>query len=147
MECRSRRCLAVKKVCCRLEVSERRACKALTQARSTQRYRIGQPVASNVFTLTSDNGKVFAKHQEIAFALQADFYFSHPYSAWQRGFKENTNGLVRQYFPKKHDIATITDKDVLMVMNKFNNRLRKCLGFKTPNEVFFGIKPTVVLVT
>ena len=114
-------------------------------SRSVQ--RLLEPIASKVFTLTSDNGKEFAKHQEIASALQADFYFTHPYSAWQRGLNENTNGLVRQYFPKKHDFATITDKDVLMTMNKLNNRPRKCLGFKTPNEVFFGIKPTVALVT
>jgi len=109
--------------------------------------RLLEPIASKVFTLTSDNGKEFAKHQEIASALQADFYFTHPYSAWQRGLNENTNGLIRQYFPKKYDFTTITEKDVLTVMNKLNNRPRKCLGFKTPNEVFFGIKPTVALVT
>jgi IS30 family transposase len=109
--------------------------------------RLLEPIASKVFTLTSDNGKEFAKHQEIASALQADFYFTDPYSAWQRGLNENTNGLIRQYFPKKHDFTAITDKDVLMVMNKLNNRPRKCLGFKTPNEVLFGIKPTVALGT
>jgi len=109
--------------------------------------RLLEPVASKVFTLTSDNGKEFAKHQEIASVLRADFYFTHPYSAWQRGLNENTNGLIRQYFPKKHDFTKITDKNVLMVMNKLNNRPRKCLGFKTPNEVFFGNKTTVALVT
>jgi IS30 family transposase len=114
-------------------------------ARSVQ--NLLEPIASQVLTLTSDNGKEFAKHQEISSALQADFYFTHPYSAWERGLNENTNGLVRQYFPKKHDFTTITDNDVRMVMNKLNNRPRKCLGFKTPNEVFFGIKSTVALVT
>jgi IS30 family transposase len=114
-------------------------------ARSVQ--NLLEPIASRVLTLTSDNGKEFAKHQEISSALQADFYFTHPYSAWERGLNENTNGLVRQYFPKKHDFTTITDNDVRMVMNKLNNRPRKCLGFKTPNEVFFGIKSTVALVT
>jgi len=109
--------------------------------------RLLEPVIEKVFTLTSDNGKEFAKHQEIAAALRADFYFTHPYSAWQRGLNENTNGLIRQYFSKKHDFTNITDKDVTMVMNKLNNRPRKCLGFKTPNEVFFAIKPTVALVT
>ncbi|MBW2484176.1 MAG: IS30 family transposase [Deltaproteobacteria bacterium] len=98
--------------------------------------RLLDPIASKVFTLTSDNGKEFAKHQEIAAALRADFYFTHPYSAWQRGLNENTNGLIRQYFPKKHDFTNITDKDVIMVINKLNNKPRKCLGFKTPNEVF-----------
>jgi IS30 family transposase len=114
-------------------------------ARSVQ--NLLEPIASQVLTLTSDNGKEFAKHQEISSALQADFYFTHPYSAWERGLNENTNGLVRQYFPKKHDFTTITDNDVRMVMNKLNNRPRKCLGFKTPNEVFFGFKSTVALVT
>ena len=109
--------------------------------------RLLEPIASKVFTLTSDNGKEFAKHQEIAAALQASFYFAHPYSSWERGLNENTNGLIRQYFPKKHDFTTITDKDISMVMNKLNNRPRKCLGFKTPNQVFFGIKPSVALAT
>ena len=109
--------------------------------------RLLEPIASKVFTLTSDNGKEFARHQEIATALHANFYFAHPYSSWERGLNENTNGLIRQYFPKKHDFTTITEKDISMVMNKLNNRPRKCLGFKTPNQVFFGIKPSVALAT
>ena len=114
-------------------------------SQSVQRLLV--PIASKVFTLTSDNGKDFARHQEISTDLQADFYFAHPYSCWERGLKENTNGLIRQYFPKKHDFTTITEKTLSMVMNKLNNRPRKCLGFKTPNEVFFGIKPEVALQT
>ena len=106
-----------------------------------------KPVATKVLTLTSDNGKEFAKHQEIAEALQAKFYFAHPYSSWERGLNENTNGLIRQYFPKKYDFTSITQKDIFIVMNKLNNRPRKCLGFKTPNQVFFGIKPNVALAT
>ena len=109
--------------------------------------RLLEPIAAKVFTLTSDNGKEFARHQEISTALQADFYFAHPYSSWERGLNENTNGLIRQYFPKKHDFTTITEKAISMVMNKLNNRPRKCLGFKTPNQVFFGIKPKVALQT
>ena len=114
-------------------------------SQSVQRLLV--PIASKVFTLTSDNGKEFARHQEISSALQADFYFAHPYSSWERGLNENTNGLIRQYFPKKHDFTTITQKAISMVMNKLNNRPRKCLGFKTPNEVFFGIKTKVALQT
>lgn len=109
--------------------------------------RLLEPVASRVITLTSDNGKEFARHQEISTALHANFYFAHPYSSWERGLNENTNGLIRQYFPKKHDFTTITEKAISMVMNKLNNRPRKSLGFKTPNEVFFGIKPNVALQT
>jgi IS30 family transposase len=104
-----------------------------------------EPIAAKVFTLTSDNGKEFAKHQEIASALQAKFYFAHPYSSWERGLNENTNGLIRQYFPKKYDFTTITGKDISKVMSRLNNRPRKCLGFKTPNQVFFGINPSVAL--
>ena len=114
-------------------------------SQSVQRLLV--PIASKVFTLTSDNGKEFARHQEISTALQADFYFAHPYSSWERGLNENTNGLIRQYFPKKHDFTTITEKAISMVMNKLNNRPRKCLGFKTPNEVFFDIKTKVALQT
>ena len=114
-------------------------------SQSIQRLLV--PLASKVFTLTSDNGKEFARHQEIAKALRANFYFAHPYSSWERGLNENTNGLIRQYFPKKHDFTTITEKAISMVMNKLNNRPRKCLGFKTPNEVFFGIKLKVALQT
>lgn len=98
-----------------------------------------------VYTLTSDNGREFAQHARIAKTLNADFYFAHPYASWERGLNENTNGLIRQYFPKKHDFTTITERHVEHVMNKLNNRPRKCLGYKTPNEVFFGTKPNVAL--
>ncbi len=100
-----------------------------------------------VHTLTSDNGREFAQHVFIAKKLKAKFYFAHPYASWERGLNENTNGLIRQYFPKKHDFTTITEAQVEHVMDKLNNRPRKTLGFKTPNEVFFGIKPTVALAT
>lgn len=105
------------------------------------------PFEKLVHTLTSDNGREFAGHIRVAKQLKTKFYFAHPYSSWERGLNENTNGLIRQYFPKKHDFTTITQKQVEKVMNKLNNRPRKCLGFKTPNEVFFGTKSTVALVT
>lgn len=91
-------------------------------------------------TLTADNGREFAQHASIAKKLKARFYFTHPYASWERG-------LIRQYFPKKHDFTTITEHQIVCVMDKLNNRPRKCLGFKTPNEVFFRIKPTVALAT
>ncbi len=99
-----------------------------------------------VKTITSDHGREFAKHQSIAQQLKADFYFAHPYSSWERGLNENTNGLVRQYFPKKHDFVTITDTEINRVMERLNNRPRKTLGYKTPNEVFFK-RPLVALTT
>lgn len=105
------------------------------------------PLSNQVHTLTSDNGKEFAQHEAIAEALDADFYFAHPYASWERGLNENTNGLIRQYFPKCRDFTTITQRDVQKAMNKLNNRPRKCLGMKTPNQVFFGINPSVALAS
>lgn len=105
------------------------------------------PVKDWELTLTADNGREFAQHEKIAKQLKADFYFAHPFSSWERGLNGNTNGLIRQYFPKKHDFTTITQKQIDRVMDKLNNRPRKCLGMKTPNEVFFGIKPSIALAT
>ena len=100
-----------------------------------------KPFQERCHTITSDNGKEFANHQAIAESLQAAFYFAHPYSSWERGLNENTNGLVRQYFPKKSSFSKITDRDVQQVMDRLNNRPRKRLGYKTPNQVFFKQKP------
>jgi len=105
------------------------------------------PFSEQVHTLTSDNGKEFADHRTIADKLDAKFYFAHPYASWERGLNENTNGLIRQYFPKKRDFKTITQKELNRVMDKLNNRPRKCLGIKTPNQVFLGINPSVALAS
>lgn len=93
-------------------------------------------VKDNTLTITADNGKEFAKHEAIAKALDSDFYFCHPYSSWERGLNENTNGLIRQFFPKGSEFISITDEQVLAVQNNLNFRPRKTLGFKTPNEIF-----------
>ena len=87
-----------------------------------------------VSTITSDNGKAFAKHKHVSNALNADFYFAKPYSAWQRGTNENTNGLVRQFLPKGSDFTTVTQKQVKGIEHKLNNRPRKCLGYLSPKE-------------
>lgn len=97
------------------------------------------PLKAHVFTLTSDNGKEFAGHQKISRKLDADFYFATPYHAWERGLNENTNGLVRQYFPKGMDFATITHADVRRVEDLLNNRPRKILGFRSPNQAFASL--------
>lgn len=86
-------------------------------------------------TITSDNGKEFANHIEIAQALDIDYYFAKPYHSWERGANENLNGLIRQYFPKKSNFDTITQDQIDRVVNILNNRPRKRHGFKTPNEV------------
>jgi len=96
------------------------------------------PHKDKVLTITSDNGPEFMHHQKIALDLDADFFFADPYSSWQRGTVENTNGLVRQYFPKKSAFAALTECDIQLVNDRLNNRPRKSLGFRTPNEVFYN---------
>ncbi len=93
----------------------------------------------------SDNGKEFAHHEAIAQSLNCDFYFAHPYSSWERGTNENSNGLIRQYFPKYKDFRTINDNEIISAMRRLNNRPRKRLEFKTPNQVFFGESYNVAL--
>ena len=87
------------------------------------------------------------KIDKIAKRLKCDFYFAHPYSSYERGTNENTNGLIRQYFPKNRDFRTITDSEIIRAMKRLNNRPRKRLGYKTPNEVFFGESFNVALTT
>ena len=89
-------------------------------------------------TITFDNGKEFAGHEEVASDLGADCYFAHPYASWERGTNENTNGLIRQYLPKNCNLKEISMEEEIMIMDKLNLRPRKCLDFKTPYEVFFG---------
>jgi IS30 family transposase len=115
-------------------------------AEAVERALTAQLKSLVVKTITSDNGREFANHQQIAQQLKADFYFAHPYSSWERGLNENTNGLVRQYFPKKSDFSKINDKRIRTVVERLNNRPRKTLSYKTPNEVFFK-RPLVALTT
>jgi len=111
----------------------RRTARAIRQ----QVCKLLLPVKDQVHTLTSDHGKEFADHELIAETLQLKFYFAHPYAAWERGTNENTNGLLRQYFPKKSDFKTISNKKIEQTMSKLNFRPRKTLRFKTPFEVFY----------
>jgi len=106
-----------------------------------------QPLSKHVHTLTYDNGKEFAYHEKVAKDLNAKGFFAHPYRSWERGLNENTNGLLRQYFPKGKEIAQTCDADVQSAMDRLNNRPRKCLGFKTPNQVFLGEKSVVALAS
>ena len=92
------------------------------------------------YTLTVDNGKEFANHQEVAKALKIKVFFADPYCSWQRGLNENTNGLIRQYVPKGSDIRRLTDQQIEHIADRLNNRPRKSLGFKTPNQVFYKQK-------
>jgi IS30 family transposase len=97
-----------------------------------------QPIADRTHSMTGDNGKEFAEHERIAEELRIDFFFAHPYSAWERGSNENMNGLVRQYIPKKRELKSVTNDELEMIMTKLNHRPRKCLDFMTPFEVFFN---------
>jgi IS30 family transposase len=101
-----------------------------------------KPIREHVLTLTSDNGKEFAHHRKITGKLDAGFYFATPYHAWERGLNENTNGLVRQYFPKGMDFATLTPAKVQYVEDLLNNRPRKTLGYRSPNEAFATLAAT-----
>jgi transposase, IS30 family len=116
------------------------------KATTKETVRLLSPLPSEkVHSLTSDHGKEFADHQQIAQSLHLKYYFAHPYSAWERGTNENTNGLLRQYFPKKQDLQKVTNEAIQQAMFKLNFRPRKCLAFKTPFEVFFNI--SVALTT
>jgi len=96
------------------------------------------PFKGIIHTITADNGKEFAMHEKIGNELDVDVFFAKPYHSWERGANENTNGLVRQYFPKKTSFENISNEDVTRVVEILNNRPRKKLGFLTPNEYFFN---------
>ncbi|MCK0183913.1 IS30 family transposase, partial [Aeromonas hydrophila] len=87
-------------------------------------------------TITADNGSEFVEHERVAAELEAQVYFAHPYSAWERGQNENSNGLLRQYVPKGSDLSVVTAEALSAVEKRLNFRPRKCLGFKQPQVVF-----------
>ena len=100
-----------------------------------------RPFQESTHTITCDNGKEFAAHLRIAQKLQASIFFAHPYSSWERGTNENTNGLIRQYFPKGSDFSAITDDQISFVKERLNDRPRKCLDFQAPAMVFSQLSP------
>jgi IS30 family transposase len=110
-------------------------------ARATQNavVRRLKPIGNFVHTITFDNGKEFAAHQDIAYALKAKIFFATPYHAWERGLNENTNGLIRDFFPKGTDFSTIPSAEVAKVERLLNARPRKSLGFRSPQEVFHSL--------
>jgi IS30 family transposase len=91
-----------------------------------------------VRTMTFDNGKEFAGFKKLERGLGMRSYFAHPYHSWERGTNENTNGLLRQFFPKGANFDLISQSDVDRVMKLLNNRPRKCLNYRTPTEVFWS---------
>ena len=95
-----------------------------------------EPIKEFVHTITFDNGREFSQHSKVAQTLNCDTYFAKPYHSWQRGLNENHNGLLRQFIPKSIELNTIEFKAVARATALMNNRPRKCLGWKTPIEVF-----------
>lgn len=94
--------------------------------------------ANKVLSITPDRGHEFAQYNAVTKAVhQVPFYFADPYSPWQRGTNENTNGLLRQYFPKYTSLDDVSDSDLAAVVDRINRRPRKCLHWLSPFEVFF----------
>ena len=92
-----------------------------------------------VKTITPDKGKEFSNYFAVTEALDnVPFYFPDPHAPWQRGTNEDTNGLLREYFPKNKEMDTIPDSYIEQTIRKLNLRPRKCLNWKTPYEVFFN---------
>ena len=101
---------------------------------------------ARIKTITFDNGKEFTEHERVSAALNVDCYFAHPYASWERGTNENTNGLIRQYLPKDRSLKNVSMAEEVKIMDKLNLRPRKCLGYRTPYEVFFEL-PKVALTS
>jgi len=87
-----------------------------------------------VQTLTFDNGTEFAAFKDLEAHFDADVFFAHPYSSWERGLNENTNGLLRQFIPKKTDLNQVSHEELDIYVNRLNNRPRKKLDYRTPRE-------------
>lgn len=98
-----------------------------------------------VRTITFDNGTEFARHSDMAKVLPVSVYFATPYSSYQRGTNENTNGLIRRYLPKRTDFRELTPQKLQWIEDQLNNRPRKVLGYRTPNEVFFNQCPNALV--
>ena len=107
-------------------------------AESVNKIILSEMKNEKILSITFDRGKEFARHKELSKSLNnIKIYFPDPYSPWQRGTNENTNGLIRQYFPKGKDIDNITEEYEQEVYLKINLRPRKCLNYKTPYEVYY----------
>jgi IS30 family transposase len=112
---------------------DRLGAKPVNQATCRRMRRLPKSLRRSV---TFDNGPEFQGHVELSARLGIDVYFAEPYCAWQRGTNENTNGLVRQFFPKGTDLARTPEQQINHVENLLNDRPRKRLGYRTPAEVF-----------
>jgi IS30 family transposase len=105
------------------------------------------PYKNSVKTITSDNGTEFAEHQYISHNLACDFYFAHPYSSWERGLNENTNGLIRQYIPKGTYFENVSKENIKKYQHKINRRPRLTLDFEEPKNLFFKFVNQIALAS
>lgn len=105
------------------------------------RETIGRLPASKRRSLTLDNGREFARPSELERQLGLPIFFAHPYHAWERGTNENINGLLRQYLPKGTDLTQVTPQQLQSHVRALNHRPRKCLGYRSPFEVFYPRPP------
>jgi IS30 family transposase len=108
------------------------------------RYRLHQ-LSARVASITLDNGLEFARHPRMARSLSTAIYFADPYKPWQRGSSENTNGLIRQYLPKKKSLKDLTQIEADRIERTLNHRPRKRLNYLTPHEVFNDTRETLTV--
>ena len=106
------------------------------EATNRRAVRLINDADRHTHTITADNGTEFHGYDEIEAATGSTFYFATPYHSWERGTSENTNGLIRQYLPKRQSMARITQRHCSRIAQKLNNRPRKRLGFLTPKECY-----------
>ena len=116
---------------------------AVTQALK----EMAEKLPFKITSITSDNGTEFADYANIKKILECDFYFAHPYSSWERGLNENTNGLIRQYIPKKSNFDLYNQEYICNIESKLNNRPRKTLGFYTPMQYLEAKKDLLTCCT
>lgn len=120
-----------------------RATALLTQK---QTIRLLSKEKERLKTITADNGSEFHCYKKIEEHLGVPVFFATPHHAWERGTNENTNGLIRQYFPKGTSLASITQQDCNRIADKLNNRPRKRHGYRTPNEVYYQETPVALQI-
>jgi len=98
-------------------------------------------------TITFDNGTEFALHYRLSERLGIQTFFCDPHAPWQKGGVENAIGRLRRFLPRKADLASLSGPDLIALVQRYNDTPRKCLAFKTPNEVFSALNQTVALQT
>ena len=95
-------------------------------------------------TITNDNGIEFGKYEDLEKKLSVPIYYCHAYTSWERGTVENTNGLIRHFFPKRTDFNKVTDEDIKGMENTLNFRPRKMFNFRTPEEIHYAKKKKLI---